>query len=216
MVWRIDPSVASDPGTASACGPDQVPGSGFEDIASSSHREAVECAAWWGIVNGFSPTSFVPDGNITRGQVASMIARALRAAGVDLPTDAPNAFPDDDGSVHEADINALADAAVILGQPDGNFNPSGDVSRAQVASMVSRAYFVATGTALAVGTEAFTDDNGSVHEADINAVAAAGWVNGVGGGLFNPDGNATRAQFSSIIARMLSTLVDDGLATLPA
>ncbi len=216
MVWRIDPLVASDPATASACDPDLVPGSGFEDIASSLHREAIECAAWWGVVNGFSATSFVPDGNITRAQVASMIARALRAAGVDLPTDAPDAFPDDDGSVHEADINALADAEVILGQPDGNFNPSGDVTRAQVASMASRAYFVAAGTALAMGPEAFTDDNGSVHEADINAVAAAGWVNGVGGGLFNPEGNATRAQFSSIIARMLSTLVDDGLTTLPA
>jgi hypothetical protein len=216
MVWRIDPAVASDSATASACPPDEVPGSGFADIAPSSHREAIECAAWWGVVNGFSATSFVPDGNITRAQVASMIARALRAAGVDLPTDAPDAFPDDNGSIHEADINALADAGVILGQPDGNFNPSGDVSRAQVASMVARAYLVAAGTALAAGPEAFTDDAGSVHEADINAVAAAGWVNGVGGGLFNPDGNATRAQFSSIIARMLSTLVDDGLASLPA
>ena len=216
MVWRIDPSVASDEATASACLPDDIPGSGFADIASSLHREAIECAAWWGVVNGFSATSFVPDGNITRAQVASMIARALRAAGVDLPTDAPNAFPDDDGSIHEADINALADAEVILGQTDGNFNPSGDVSRAQVASMVARAYFAAAGTRLAAGAEAFTDDAGSVHEADINAVAEAGWVNGVGGGLFNPDGNATRAQFSSIIARMLSTLVDDGLATLPA
>ena len=216
MVWRIDPAVASDPATASACDPVQVPGSGFQDVASSLHREAIECAAWWGVVNGFSATSFVPDGNITRAQVASMIARALRAAGVDLPTDAPDAFPDDDGSIHEADINALADAEVILGLPDGNFNPSGEVTRAQVASMVARAYLVAAGTELAAGTEAFTDDAGSVHEADINAVAAAGWVNGIGGGLFNPNGNATRAQFSSIIARMLATLVDDGLATLPA
>ncbi len=81
--------------------------------------------------------------------------------------------------------------------------------------MVARAYMARSGTALAAGTDAFTDDDGSVHEADINAVALAGWVNGIGGGLFNPDGNATRAQFSSIIARMLSTLVDKGLATLP-
>ncbi|MEX0668099.1 MAG: ScyD/ScyE family protein, partial [Acidimicrobiia bacterium] len=215
MVVRFDPSVASDPATASACDPDLVPGSGFGDIASSLHREAIDCAAWWGVVNGFSPTAFVPSGNITRAQVASMIARGLRAGGVDLPAGA-NAFPDDDGSVHEADINALAAADVILGLPDGTFNPSGEVSRAQVASMVARAYFVAAGTDLEAGSNAFTDDTGSVHEADINAVAGAGWVNGVGGGLFNPDGNATRAQFSSIIARVLSTLVDEGLASLPA
>lgn len=216
MVMRLDPSVASDPKTASACDPDQVPGSGFADIASSLHREAIDCAAWWGVVNGFSVTTFVPSGNITRAQVASMIARALRAAGVDLPVDAANAFPDDDGSVHETDINALAEKGVILGQPDGTFNPSGEVSRAQVASLVARAYLVAAGTGLAVGTNAFTDDDGSVHEPDINAVAFAGWVNGVGGGLYNPDGQATRAQLSSIITRMLSTLVDEGVATLPS
>ena len=215
-VIKIDPTVAFDAATASACPPDDVPGSDFEDIASSLHREAIDCAHHWGVVNGFSATEFVPDGNITRGQVASMIARALRAAGVALAADAADAFEDDEGSLHEADINALADAEILLGLPDGTFNPNGDVTRAQVASMVARAYLVAAGTALAAGTDAFTDDTGSVHEADINAVAAAGWVNGIGGGLFNPNGNATRAQFSSIITRMLSTMVDDGLATVPA
>ena len=215
MVVKVDPSVASDAATASACPPEDVPGSGFQDIGSSLHREAIDCAAWWGVVNGFSATEFVTDGNITRGQVASMIARALRAAGEAIPADAADAFPDDEGSLHEGDINALADAEILLGLPDGTFNPNGDVTRAQVASMVARAYLVAAGTALAAGTDAFADDAGSVHEADINAVAAAGWVNGIGGGLFNPNGNATRAQFSSIITRMLSTMVDDGLAILP-
>jgi hypothetical protein len=36
MVWRIDPSVASDASAASACQPDGVPGAGFGDTASSS------------------------------------------------------------------------------------------------------------------------------------------------------------------------------------
>ena len=99
-----------------------------------------------------------------------MIARALRAAGVVLADDAADAFEDDEGSLHEADINALADAEILLGLPDGTFNPNGDVTRAQVSSMVARAYLVAAGTALAEGADAFTDDAGSVHEADINAV----------------------------------------------
>jgi S-layer family protein len=214
-VVKVDPSVASDAATASACDPESVPGSGFEDTGPSLHREAIDCAAWWGVVRGFSATEFVPDGNITRGQVAAMIARALRAAGVAFPQVNPDAFPDDNGSIFENDINALAEAGVILGDAEGNFNPDANVTRAQVASLVARAYLVVAGTDLAAGSDEFTDDDGSVHEADIDAVALAGWVNGVGGGLFNPDGNATRAQLSSIIARMLSTLVDDGLASLP-
>jgi hypothetical protein len=215
MVWRIDPSVASDASAASACQPDDVPGAGFGDTASSSHREAIDCAAWWGIVNGFSATTFGPDGNVTREQVASMLVRALMAAGVVFVQGAPDAFTDDDGSVHEADINLLASAGVILGRSEGIFDPQASVTRAELASLASRAYALAVDDGLPAGSDAFTDDAGSVHEADINAVASAGWVNGVGGGLFNPNGLATRAQMSSITMRMMSTLVDDGVATLP-
>ena len=216
MVWRIDPSVASDSATADACSPDDVPGSGFADIAASSdHREAIECAAWWGIVNGFSADTFGPSGEVTREQIASMISRAITAAGVVLVQGAPDAFTDDDGSVHEADINVMASAGVILGRGEGLFDPKASVSRAEVATLISRAYELIIDGEIAAGTNAFTDDDGSVHEADINAVAAAGWVNGVGGGLFNPTGEATRAQFASMITRMLSTLVGDGDATLP-
>jgi hypothetical protein len=168
------------------------------------------------VVNGYSPTQFAPDDDITRGQVAAMIARAMRAAGVTLPANPADAFTDDNGSIFEADINALAAAGVLLGLPDGTFNPNGLVTRAQVASMLVRAYAVVAGSDLAAGANAFTDDEGSVHEADINAAAAAGWLNGIGGGLFNPNGNAKRGQFSSMVMRMMSTLVDEGLATLPS
>ena len=216
MVWRFDPSVAADPATASACAPEDVPGSGFGDIAPSGHREAIECAAWWGVVNGYSPAVFGPDDSVTREQVASMLLRGLYAAGLVFVQGAPDAFTDDDGSVHEADINLLAAAGVILGRSDGIFDPKAPVTRAEMASLVARAHALAVSEGLADGPNAFTDDEGSVHEADINAVAAAGWVNGIGGGLYNPHGATTRAQLSSIIMRMMSTLVDDGVASLPA
>jgi hypothetical protein len=217
MVWKIDPSVAGDPQTASACDPADVPGTGFGDIASStSHREAIECAAWWGVVNGFSPTVFGPSLNLTREQAASVILRTVMAADIALILGAPDAFTDDDGSPHEMDINLLAATGVIQGRGGDIFDPLGNVTRAEMASLVARAYTLVTGDALPAGPNAFTDDEGSVHEADINAVAAAGWVNGVGGGLFNPNGHATRAQVASILTRMLSTFVDEGVATLPA
>jgi hypothetical protein len=215
MVWMIDPSIASDANAASACDPDDVPGTSFDDIAPSIHREAIECAAWWGVVNGFAPDRFGPTEDITREQSASMIARALTSAGVDLPAAAPDAFPDDNGSVHEADINALAAAGIVKGRLDGTFDPSAKVSREEVTSLLARAYATATGSALPAGKDAFTDDDGSIHEADINAVAAAGWVQGVGGGLFKPTDKATRGEFSSMITRTLATLVDEAVATTP-
>lgn len=215
MVWKIDPSVAADAATADACDPASVPGSGFTDTKTSTHREAIDCAAWWGVMNGFNATTFGPASSLTREQAASVILRTITAADVAIIQGAPDAFGDDDGSPHEADINVLAAMGVIQGVGDGNFNPKGNVSRAELASLMARAYEVVAGEALAAGTNAFTDDDGSGHEAAINAVAAAGWVNGIGGGLFDPSGNATRAQIASVIARMLSTMVAEGLATTP-
>lgn len=215
MVWKIDPSVASDSATASACDPSDVPGSGFGDTAPSGHREAIDCAAWWGIVNGFSPTAFGPTAPVTRAQAASMIVRTVLAADVVLVQGAPDAFTDDNDSPHEADINLLAATGVIEGRGDGLFDPTANVSRAEIASLVARAYTLITGDELEATIAAFTDDDGSVHEDNINAAASAGWIRGIGGGLFNPTADATRAQFATIIARMLSTLVDEGVATLP-
>jgi hypothetical protein len=147
--------------------------------------------------------------------VASIVARLLEAAGVELPASPPDAFTDDDGNTHEDNINALADLEVILGKTATTFAPGALVTRGQVASILARAYEVVTGEALPAGDDAFTDDDGTTHEDNINAVAAAGWVNGTGGGLFDPGGNATRAQLTSMAARMLSTLVEEGGTPLP-
>src|SRR5690606_23388571 len=119
----------------------------------------------------------------TRAQVASMLARALATAGVELPDDPDDAFPGDAG-VHEDNINALAALDIVQGYVDGTYGPSELVTRDQLASLFARAWEVATGTALDDGDDAFTDDDGNVHEDNIDAVAAAGWVNGVSETMF--------------------------------
>ena len=44
----------------------------------------------------------------------------------------------DDGNVHEDNIDALAAIGIVLGTGDGNFDPSGDVRRDQMASFLIR------------------------------------------------------------------------------
>jgi len=214
-VIKVDPTVARDPATAAACDPVEVPGAGFADVGGNVHREAIDCLAWWDIVRGTSEVAFTPQGRIRRDQVASIVARLVEAAGVDLPASPPDAFTDDDGNVHEDAINALAALGVIEGRSDTLFAPRSNVRRDQMASLLARAYEVVTGEPLAEGDDAFTDDDGNVHEDAINAVAAAGWVNGLDEDTFNPSGSATRAQVTSMAARMLSTLVEEGQATPP-
>ena len=82
------------------------------------------------------PLRYCPDGNLTRGQVASWIARAF-----DLPDAASAGFTDTSGSVHADNIDAVVAAGVASGcatSPD-RFCPDRVATRGELARMVNAA-----------------------------------------------------------------------------
>jgi hypothetical protein len=215
-VIRVDPTVASDEAAAPACDPVVVPGADFDDVGGNIHREAIDCVAAYGLMQGLADGTFGVAAPITRGQAASIVVRILSRTDVQVPEDPPDAFSDDDGNAHEHNIDVLAALGILQGS-DGEVHPNDSISRAAGAALLARAYEEIAGEPLPPGPDAFTDDDGTVLEDAINAVAAAGWVNGTGPDTFNPSGNATRSQVASIVARVLGTLVTEGLMeTLPA
>jgi hypothetical protein len=215
-VVRVDPNVASDPAVASACPPASVPGTAFVDIVDIVHREAIECLAWWDVVQGVTATTFEPARPTTRGQLASLMVRMLDEAGVEVPASPPDAFDDDDGSVHELRINQAAAMDIVQGFADGTFRPNDPVKRDQMATYVVNTMVAAGIDVPADAPDAFTDDDGNVHEANINAAAAAGWVRGRTATEYAPRDDARRDQVATMVARLLSTLVDEGMAELPS
>ena len=44
----------------------------------------INCLAYYGITKGTSATTFDPDSNVTRGQMALFLYRTAKAAGIDL------------------------------------------------------------------------------------------------------------------------------------
>jgi hypothetical protein len=214
-VIQVDPDVARDPATAAACPPADVPGSGFADVAGNVHQEAIECLAWWDVVNGVSATSFAVERTTTRGEVAAMLARLVAKAGVTLEPAPVSTFTDIVGHVHALSIAQLDEEGVVRGYSDGTFRPDEPIAREAVASLLVRAYELVTGAELAPGPDAFDDDDDSVHEDAIDGAALAGWVRGTGPDTFDPGASTTRAQLASMTARLLSTLVEGGHATLP-
>ncbi|MEX2550896.1 MAG: S-layer homology domain-containing protein, partial [Nitriliruptoraceae bacterium] len=134
------PAVAA---SSAACPGDEVPATGFGDTRTSVHRVAIDCAAWWGLVAGTSETTFVPAGDVTRGQTAAMVARMLRSTGV-APSEVPSAgFTDTDGNVFEEDIDLLASLGIVSGASDTTFEPEAPVTRAQMASIISQTFELA-------------------------------------------------------------------------
>ncbi len=113
-------------------------------------------------------------------------------------------FTDDDGSVHEANIEFIAAKGIAEGcNPPVNdlFCPDQPVTRAQMATFLTRAL------SLPLATSPFTDTTGSVHEASIGAVAETGITVGCNppaNNLFCPDQPVTRAQMATFLTRALS------------
>jgi hypothetical protein len=171
-----------------------------------------------GEMYGDGRPDYDPGGSVTRGQMASFIARLALEAGVDLPVNPPDAFPDDNGTEHEPAINALAAIGVVEGRPSGNYVPDEAVRRDQMASFLARLQEEATGEAPTSTRDWFSDDNGDAHEANINAIAELGITRGTrdvdGDGRidFEPALDVSRAQMASFIARQLGAFVDDGIA----
>ena len=109
-------------------------------------------------------------------------------------------FTDDDGSVHEAAIEALAAADVTRGCRPRFYCPAEEVTRGQFASLMVRAF---PGLVPDDAGDYFGDDDGSIHEAAVNALAAAGIADGCGPDRFCPAEELTRAQMAAMLARAL-------------
>lgn len=172
----------------------------FVDDDGSVHEENINIVADAGITFGCNPPEndrFCPRDSVTREQMASFLVRAM-----ELPSPTSDHFDDDDGSIHEADINSLADAGVTLGcNPPENTNycPDDQVAREEIASFLVRAVELPP-----TDEDYFTDDEGSVHEADINALAQAEVTLGCNppdNTLYCPDDPVTRGEMASFLVR---------------
>ena len=202
--------------------------SGFTDIAQAGvHQRNVECLRGSGITQGVTATTYAPQANTSRAQMATFIANMVDFATANdapggatvpaLPTAAASQdrFTDDETSVHENNINRLAQAGIVQGTGGTNFSPSDPVSRAQMASFVANAIRFIRGAVLPEGADAFTDDETSVHEANINRLANADIVDGTGSGgskaVFSVSLLVSRAQMASFIIQGLAFLHAEGL-----
>ena len=200
--------------SANACPADAVSESPFTDLAGLSEelQLAIACLADYGVVTGATATTYNPTGTVSRAQMAQFFARIADYAGVELDTTAAG-FTDIAGVLPEQRdaINGLANAGVVNGTSATTYNPTGRVSRAQMATFIAQFQAEVVGEALPEGDDAFTDDEGSVHEANINRVAAAGIAAGTSATTFNPAGNTSRANMAAFIARHIEYNVAEGL-----
>lgn len=103
----------------------------------------------------------------------------------------------------DLNVQKMAGLGVVLGTGDGTFNPGGQLTREQAATMLSRLSSV-MGHPLPAGTADFTD-GASIAAWAVEAVGqmqSSGIMGGTGGGAFTPQGTYTREQSILTILRL--------------
>jgi hypothetical protein len=173
---------------------------GFLDTSGSVFASDIVWLAEQGITSGCNPplnNFFCPNQFVTRGQMAAFLTRAL-----DLSGGSGNPFADDDGSIFESHIESIAAAGITAGcnPPLNNlYCPTQYVTRGQMAAFLARALSLPAGSG-----DPFIDDDNSVFESHIEALAASGITQGCNpptNNRFCPKANVTRGQMAAFLHR---------------
>ena len=109
----------------------------YDVVPSEWYFPVVEWAFNEGIVSGMGYGIFDPDSAVTREQIAVMLFNYANANGINLPGNASQNFVDQGQISYWAvdAVNAMRDAGIISGNPDGTFAPQANATRAEVATI---------------------------------------------------------------------------------
>lgn len=114
----------------------------FADVSQGKYyADPVAWAAWNGIVNGKSSTSFAPEEPITREQLAAILYRYAQFKGYDVSAQGDLSQFTDQAMIRAYALDAMSWAnaeGLITGKGKGVLDPRGPATRAQVAAILQR------------------------------------------------------------------------------
>ena len=113
----------------------------FSDVAAGQwYTDAVIWAAANDIVNGIGDNQFGPENTLTREQLVTMLYRYAQNKGYDVTASADLSGYPDAGQIQSWAQEAMtwAVAEGIVEGMDGNLNPAGHATRAQIATILMR------------------------------------------------------------------------------
>ena len=171
----------------------------FFDVAKDQwYYDEVLKAASNGWINGTKPGYYEPNGTMTRGDFALIIAR-IKNYNPALYTE--SAFPDVESTDYYSAAIAYCKEMGYLGGENGYFNPKDPITREEMAKIICNA----------AGVEQVTDPTSPYADDDTIAEWAKGYVYGCqaaeimmgdeNANTFDARSNATRAEAAAVLVR---------------
>nr|WP_254075724.1 Ig-like domain-containing protein [Paenibacillus tritici] len=146
-------------------------------------------------MTGYADGTFRPGNSITRAEAASIISRTFTQSAVTSGV----SYADLTAGHWAANaIDQVTRSGIMKGYGDGSFKPNQTITRAEMATMLSRLIPGAQGNAAS-----FSDVAGHWAQAAINRMSQAGIITGYEDGTFRPNQTLTRAEAVTIVNRAL-------------
>ena len=134
-------------------------------------------------------------------RVLSMIMAVAMMMSLVVFSASATSFNDDKNIENKEAVDMAVALKIINGLPDGSFNPTGNVTRAEMAKMIC--ILLNGGNEPTVGAKTgnptFNDIRGHWAEGYIEYCVAEGIIAGMGDGTFQPNGNVTGTQAAKML-----------------
>ncbi len=181
----------------------------FTDIAGHWAQEYISFVASRGLVNGIGSEKFDPYGAMSRAMFVTILARL---DGVDQDSYTNVKFADvESGSWYESAVTWAYEGAIVNGISERLFDPDARITREQMAVILNN-YIEYKGYEFEASGEspAPPADSGSISSWAADAVSQMqyyGIMTGKPGNLFDPLGDATRAEACTVFMRLIEAIL---------
>ena len=177
----------------------------FNDINIPWAKNQIEVLAARHIISGLDNSSYGSNDNITRAAFAKLLVYALNLEQGANKVEFSDVI---NGQWYTEPVEIAASLGIVTGY-EGKFNPNGEITREEMATMIVRALRnVNPNGDYTLGTTTFADNSNisSWAQEAVSIASGKGLRNGLDGNKFGPMDKATRAQSAVIIYRMLNML----------
>jgi len=191
----------------------KAPAPMFTDTANHWAKDNIDFVASRDLISGTSATTFSPDTAIT---CADFLMALCRLSGADVSGYTTSSFTDVANTNPAMPyIEWAVQNKIVQGIGNNKFGPDRLIIRQDMAVIMVN-YAKATGYALPVSRQAVTfadDAKISAYAKDaVKAIQQTGVMSSKQNNLFDPQGNTTRAEASTILRRFVELVIDEGTA----
>lgn len=174
------------------------------DISTHWAKNDIDFVINKGLLVGTSPTTFGPNTGMTRGMFVTVLGRLAEA---DVDAYKTSSFTDvKSDAYYMSSVEWAKEKGIVSGMGEGRFAPEQTITREQMAAIIlNYADFIDIKLPKVNAEKTFADNDkiSSYAKDSVSQVQMAGVIGGKNGNVFDPQGTATRAEFSSVLRRFV-------------